>query len=200
MITNCSTPRIRITQIWYVIVLLAVALSERPGTSTAAGTLLSLLGFSLMMTAALGRLWTSAHIAGYKDTQLITFGPYSLCRHPLYILSLIGGIGVGLAARSFMLAAATVAVLAALHLRAIGAEDRFLLGRHGDAFEAYRRRVPSLWPSFRGYETRPETLLNLPVYRKAFLDAGTFVLYYVLIELLEAGRAAGLWPTLWQLW
>jgi protein-S-isoprenylcysteine O-methyltransferase Ste14 len=200
MSASRSTPRIRITQTWSVIVLLAVALSERPGTGTTAGELLSLLGLALMMAAALGRLWTSAHIAGHKDARLITFGPYSLCRHPLYALSLLGGAGVGLAARSFTLTAATLAVLTVLHLRAMRAEDRGLLARHGQTFEAYARRVPALLPSWRHHEVGEETVLNLRVYRKAFLDAGTFVLYYLLIQLLETGRAAGLWPTLMRLW
>jgi protein-S-isoprenylcysteine O-methyltransferase Ste14 len=200
MTTSSSTPRIRITQLWYLIVLVLVAISERPAWEGQAGMLIGVLGLCLMMAAALGRVWTSAHIAGYKDSYLITFGPYSLCRHPLYALSLMGGIGVGLAARSVVLAASTLVVLWVLHASAITQEERYLRERHGQAFEDYSRRVPRLWPSWKHHETRGETTLNLTVFRKAFLDAGTFVLYYVLIQLLDAGRAAELWPSLIRLW
>lgn len=195
-----STPRIRLTQLWYGIVLILVAVSERTALAGWSATLVGVLGFCMMMAAALGRIWTTAHIAGYKDAQLITYGPYSVCRHPLYALSLLGGTGVGLAAHSLTLALATLVVLSLLHVWAIRMEDRGLQARHGEAFERYQREVPSLWPDWKRYEPRTETALNLKVFRKAFLDAGTFVLYYALIQLLDAGRAAGLWPTLLRLW
>jgi protein-S-isoprenylcysteine O-methyltransferase Ste14 len=36
------------------------------------------------------RLWCSLYISGYKNSQLITSGPYSLCRNPLYFFSFVG--------------------------------------------------------------------------------------------------------------
>jgi protein-S-isoprenylcysteine O-methyltransferase Ste14 len=97
MTVSASTPRIRITQVWYGIVLVLVAVSERSGFDGYGGYWAGVAGFLLMMTAVLCRVWTSAHIAGHKDAQLITFGPYSVCRHPLYAFSLVGGLGIGLA-------------------------------------------------------------------------------------------------------
>lgn len=197
MTISASTPRIRVTQVWYGIVLILVAISERTGF---AGEWADLLGFLLMMAAALGRLWASAHIAGYKDKRLITFGPYSVCRHPLYAFSLLGGLGVGLVTHSVSITIATVLVLGALHLRAIQAEERYLLERHGESFERYRQQTPMLWPSWKHRNSPDETTLNLSIYRKAFLDAGTFVALYVLIRVLDAARAADVWPTLLHLW
>ena len=89
-----STPRLRITLAWYVIVLVLVAISERPWAHVPSGETARIAGLLLMAGAALGRVWVSAFIAGSKDQRLVTTGPYALCRHPLYALSLLGGIGV----------------------------------------------------------------------------------------------------------
>ena len=45
---------------------------------------LFLAGMILVGIASLGRMWCSLYIAGYKDDKLVTDGPYSLCRNPLY--------------------------------------------------------------------------------------------------------------------
>ncbi len=184
------------TQVWYGIVLVLVAISER---TCWGGIGTDLLGLVLMMGAGLGRVWTSAHIAGYKDKRLITFGPYSICRHPLYLFSLLGGLGIGLVTHSLIITAATMAVLGALHWYAIRDEERLLATLHAESFERYRERVPRLWPSWKNYESPPETVLNLRIFRKAFIDAGAFVFMYAAIHLLDAGRAAGWWPTLLRL-
>ena len=41
-------------------------------------------------------------------------GPYALVRHPLYVLSFVGGIGLSLATASLSLTALTAIVLAVL--------------------------------------------------------------------------------------
>jgi protein-S-isoprenylcysteine O-methyltransferase Ste14 len=200
MTLSSSTPRIRFMQAWYLLVLVLVALSGGRWFNGWVGVKVTLLGLVLIAAAALGRIWTSVHIAGRKDEQLVTFGPYSRCRHPLYALSILGGLGVGLATRSLLITAATLLVMSVLHLRAIRAEERFLLERHGEKFKDYCRDVPMLWPRHSGFKNPETTTINLPVFWKAFLDAGSFVAIFVLIQLLDALRTTGFWPTLFDLW
>ena len=200
MTTSMSTPRLRITLAWYVIVLVLVAISERPWVHLPSGEVARIAGLVLMAGAALGRVWVSAYIAGSKDERLVTTGPYALCRHPLYALSLLGGVGVGLATRSIVILAATVMLLTWLHLRAIGVEERVLDARHGAEFQRYRASVPMLVP--RTLQNRaPELVqLNVEVYWKAFLDAGSFIALYAAIAALDALRDAHRLPTVLVLW
>ena len=200
MTTSTSTPRLRVTLAWYAAVLVLVAVSERPWSHHESGDLAGIAGLLLMAAAALGRVWTSAFIAGSKDERLVTNGPYSLCRHPLYALSLIGGLGVGLATRSVVILAITLLLLAVLLLRAMRAEERMLSARHGAEFRRYCDEVPLLIP--RTLKARePQVLqLNVDLYWKAFLDAGSFIALYAAIVALDALRAAQRLPTLFVLW
>ena len=200
MTTSLSTRRLRLTLAWYVIVLVLVAISERPWSHLPSGEAGRIAGLLLMAGAALGRVWTSAFIAGSKDERLVTTGPYARCRHPLYALSLLGGIGVGLAARSVVILALTVSLLTWLHVRAIRAEERLLDARHGDEFRRYHAAVPLLIP--RALKDRaPQVVpLNVEVYWKAFLDAGSFIALYAAIAALDALRAAHRLPTVLVLW
>jgi hypothetical protein len=153
-----------------------------------------------MSGAALGRIWTSLFIAGLKDERLVTSGPYARCRHPLYALSLLGGLGVGLASRSVVILAITLALQALLHLRALRIEERNLLTRHGEAFRRYREEVPKLLPRAPTDRGPDEVTVNARIYWKAFLDAGSFIALYAAILSAEALRAADRLPTLIVLW
>src|SRR5262245_36127901 len=59
-----------------------------------------MLGFLLLIIAALGRLWAFAYIGGKKNRELCQEGPYSLTRNPLYLFSFVGVIGASLALQS----------------------------------------------------------------------------------------------------
>lgn len=200
MTVSASTPRLRLTLAWYVIVILLVAVSHRPLAQGIAGSFADIAGLLLMSSAALGRIWTSTFIAGQKDAQLVTHGPYSICRNPLYALSIVGSAGVGLAAGSAVLTVATFALVLVVSLRAIGAEERFLLSRHDAAFRRYCTEVPRLLPAWKRYAPPPVIEVNVLVYAKAFRDAGSFILIFVILQLVDALRAARLLPTLLTLW
>jgi len=200
MTASASTPRLRVTLCWYLLLLLAVAVSARPCADGFPGALGDLVALVLIAAASLGRVWTSVFIAGLKDAHLVTTGPYSRCRNPLYALSLVGGTGVGLATGSVTLTVATMVLLFVLYLRAILAEERYLAERHGDAFRQYCAEVPQLWPrgATRAYPASVE--VNVAVYAKAFRDAGSFILLFVLLQLIDVLRAQGWLPTLLTLW
>ncbi|NJO12725.1 MAG: hypothetical protein HC872_03805, partial [Gammaproteobacteria bacterium] len=71
---------------------------------------------------------------------------------------------------------------------------------HGDAFARYCAAVPRLLPTWRKAATPPSVEVNVAVYRKAFIDAASFMLIFVLLKLLDALHAAGRLPTLLELW
>ena len=195
MTTSRSTPRLRLTALLLLAVLALVATSERTAAAGLPGLLLQLGGLACIACAALGRIWCSVFIAGHKDARLVRDGPYSALRHPLYALSLLAMLGVGLTTRSAVLTAALLLASAALHARAARAEDRLLRSVHGEAFDRYAGTVNAFWPNRRACEV-PATLEIRPrVLWKAFLDAGSLLGYWVLLVLADALQRAGIAPT-----
>jgi len=195
MATSRSTPRLRLTVILLAGVVALVAVTERTAADGLPGLLLQLLGLACIGTAALGRVWTSLFIAGYKDAELVQHGPYALLRHPLYVLSLLAMLGAGLATRSLAIAAALLLVFAAVHLAAARAEDRYLRDRHGTAFERYAASVPAFLP--RGArQAMPDTQQVRPgVLAKAFVDAGSLLGLWMLLVVADALQRHGVTPT-----
>jgi protein-S-isoprenylcysteine O-methyltransferase Ste14 len=179
--------------------IVIVAVASRPTFAGTSSALLAVTGFVFVLAAALGRAWTSLFIAGHKDAALVQAGPYAACRHPLYALSLLGMLGLGLATRSVVLAIALVGTAWLLHARAARTEDALLEQLHGEAARAYRDRVPGLWPDWRRYAL-PESLVIHPrLAAKAFLDAATLLLAFAALEIAHALQTAGVTPALVRL-
>ncbi len=51
-------------------------------------------GITAIFVAIAGRAWVLLYIGGRKNSELVTYGPYSITRNPLYVFSLTGITGV----------------------------------------------------------------------------------------------------------
>lgn len=189
MTESASTPRLRAT---FAIYLALVAASAVVGPDLVSGTayyLTGLLGFICVSLACLARVWTSVFIAGHKDLDLVTTGPYARCRHPLYAASMLGALGLGLTTRSMLLCVIVVAMIAALVIYAAACEEQFLADSFPEAFQAYVAATPNKWWPRAGAPALPEHLdVHPAIFWKAFLDAGSFFLLYLLVALATAYR------------
>ena len=195
MTTSRSTPRLRLTALLLAGLLAIVAVSQRTAATGLAGQLLQLAGLACVACAALGRIWCSVFIAGRKDAQLVRSGPYAALRHPLYALSLLAMLGLGLATRSVAITAGLLLVFAATYAAAARAEDRRLRAAYGDEFDRYAREVRAFVPRPERYSV-PESLEVRPrVLWKAFLDAGSLLGLWALLMLVDGLQLAGRTPT-----
>jgi hypothetical protein len=88
-----------------------------------------------------------AYASGYvtKNTELTTAGPYAYTRNPLYLGSMLIAFGFAVAAHSWWIALALAVLFALIYLPTIRSEEEFLRGQFSD-YEAYRSRVPRLFP------------------------------------------------------
>ena len=149
-------------------------------------------GLALVAVATVGRLWCSLYISGNKDSELVTVGPYSVTRNPLYFFSLLGFAGVGLATETLTLAIAMAAFFAALYPLIIRREEAFLLDRFGPEFVAYCARVPRFLPRPSLYVEPPTWRVDTRLFRRAMIDVVWFVWLVALIELVEAIHELGI--------
>src|SRR5580704_925636 len=92
-------------------------------------------------------LWIRALASGHvrKNEALATSGPYAYTRNPLYLGSLLIGVGFAVAARSWWVGVVLVVMLLAIYLPVIRDEEAFLRQRFPE-FEEYARRVPRMAP------------------------------------------------------
>ena len=83
MTTSASTPRLRLTLLWYLALVLLAAINQPVVLVRPVAALLDATALLAVSASVLGRVWCSVFIAGRKDEQLVVTGPYSTCRHPL---------------------------------------------------------------------------------------------------------------------
>jgi protein-S-isoprenylcysteine O-methyltransferase Ste14 len=102
-----------------------------------------MLGAILVVPGLLIRALASGHVR--KNESLATSGPYAYTRNPLYLGSLVMGLGFAVAARSWWVGVALVVMFVAIYLPVIRAEEVFLRERFPE-FEEYARRVPRMLP------------------------------------------------------
>jgi protein-S-isoprenylcysteine O-methyltransferase Ste14 len=188
---SMSTPRLRATHAIYLALIAATAVVGPRTVSDGWYYTAGALGYLLVALACLGRIWASAFIAGHKDAELVTAGPYALCRHPLYACSMLGALGLGLTTRSVLLCAIVVTLIAALVVYAASGEEQFLADAFPEEFNAYVLATPNRWWPRPRRTALPEQIDVRPVvFWKAFLDAGSFFLLYLLVALAAEYRLA----------
>ena len=101
------------------------------------------LGAVLIVPGLLIRALASGHVR--KNEALATSGPYAYTRNPLYLGSLLIGIGFVVAARSWWVGAVLVVMFFAIYLPVIRSEEEFLREKFPE-FEEYATRVPRMLP------------------------------------------------------
>ncbi len=102
-----------------------------------------LVGIAIALLGILVRSVASGHVE--KNRVLTTTGPYAYVRNPLYLGSIIIGIGFAIAARDVWVAIAIILLFVLIYLPVIRSEEVFLRGQFPE-YADYARRVPSLLP------------------------------------------------------
>lgn len=112
------------------------------GPVLVAGMVLLLLSFSLVnyLQAYMHEDWRSG-VDPKQNRHLLTGGPYSRSRNPVFMAVMLGQSGFFLALPSVFSLVCLVAGVTVL-LRQVRVEEKALADLFGDAYEAYRKRVP----------------------------------------------------------
>lgn len=160
---------------------------------------IEMVGIVLIVIGIAGRLWSTLYIGGKKSATVVTDGPYSITRNPLYVFSSIAAIGVGAQMGSITAAVGFgVACAAAFHV-VILREEKFLSANLGADYSAYVARVPRFFPKlslYREGETggfKPDRLLV------TLLDGLVFLVAMPLFEIIDAAQVSGTLPVLFRM-
>lgn len=149
------------------------------------------VGIAMIVICVVGRAWCSLYIGGRKKAEIVTGGPYSLCRNPLYLFSFIGAFGMGAQTGSIVIAVLFVVIAFAVFYVTVRQEEVWLTTTFGDEYRAYCARTPRFWPRFSKWRDT-DTIEVLPVFFLTTLRDGlAFFLAIPIFEALEQAQAVG---------
>ena len=177
--------------------MLPVAIMVQPAfQDSATGDVLEQTGLILIITGILGRAWAILYIGGRKNNAVVTDGPYSLCRHPLYLFSSVAVLGFGLLLQSVTLAALMLALFGGTLYLTAGKEEQRLRGLFGSAYDDYARKTPRLLPALGQFHTPRQVTVSVDHLRGNFWDATVFVFLIPAAEIIERLREAQILPAI----
>ena len=116
----------------FVFAAVVLWLAEPTGSSLPIGAGIAMLGEAI-------RIWAAGHVE--KSREVTRSGPYQFTRHPLYLGSSIIGLGIAVAAASWIVALIVVLYLGTTITAAIRAEEAHLRKKFGGEYDAYAARV-----------------------------------------------------------
>jgi len=169
----------------------------RPGS--AVHELIEWLGVLLIVMCIIGRTWCTLYIGGRKDAELVTLGPYSISRNPLYLFSSLGAAGIGAQFGSIVLAVAAALVSITIFCLVIRQEEQVLSGIHGTPYDEYRQRVPLLVPRFSLWKDADVLEARPPRIVMTFIDASLMLLAVPISEVIEQLQGRAILPVLFHL-
>lgn len=174
----------------------ALALFVGPAIGNEAHEAIEMAGVALVLACVAGRMWSILYIGGRKNSDLVTAGPYSMTRNPLYFFSTVGATGVGLMLGSFVMAGA-LGLVAWLALGYTASREAgYLRSLFGTAYDDYARVTPMFWPKPSLYREPTQASFSPQTLRRTFLDGLVFLLVFPLVELIEYAQEAGYLPVL----
>lgn len=102
------------------------------------------IGVPFVIVGTLIRMWSSGYLV--KLSELVTAGPFALCRNPLYVGSFLMSVGYFLMCNRIDVGAAGVVVFWLFHVGAVTYEERLLTEKFGQDYLDYCKAVPRFIP------------------------------------------------------
>jgi len=190
--------RVPLLRLAYVpIVCVALFVWRSWSDESAADFVIEWAGYFFLISGVGLRLWSILYVGSRKSAKLVVEGPYSLCRHPLYMGTIMVVVGASLCFENFVMLVLSLALMIPVHALTAAAEERRLLDLFGQEYEDYRKRTPKYLFSFASYRCSGTVEVSMGAIRKATLETMGVMLIPPVGELIEVLHAAGLLPVLW---
>ncbi len=160
---------------------------------------LMLLGWALIGLCVMGRVWAGSHICGFKESALLTDGPYSISRNPLYFFSFLGGLGITFIMGSLLFSFLFIVFFFSYYWPVIRFEEKKLIKRHGADYERYCEEVPRFWPKPSLYNEAPTHVISSSAFLKHLGDVFGFIVAGGIVEFIKEMHIIGVLPTFLKL-
>jgi protein-S-isoprenylcysteine O-methyltransferase Ste14 len=149
-------------------------------------------GLFLLTVCSMGRLWALLYISGKKTQEVITDGPYSIVRHPLYLFSFIGAIGIGLVSDNILVLAALVIFYLSYYPLTILSEEKTLTKKFGQVYIDYAKRTPRFLPKLSLYKSPDHFEVNADIFLKNLALGMWFIWLFILFNIIQMLQTMGI--------
>ncbi|SEL20986.1 methyltransferase family protein [Pacificibacter marinus] len=180
-----------------MLVMIPLVLFTRPGLPLYGGLMdfIESVGMLLVIGGVLGRFWSILYIGSRKNALVMRDGPYSICRHPLYLFSTISVFGFGLMLGSLVLTMVMTALIFYVLNDIASKEEQFLRSEFGPAYEEYAAVTPRIMPKFSQFSSPATVTFDTGTLRRNFFDALVFLSLLPIGEMTEHFKDIGALPT-----
>jgi protein-S-isoprenylcysteine O-methyltransferase Ste14 len=112
------------------------------------GLLLSIASFVIRRSAirALGRFW-SLHVEMRERHEFVQTGPFAYARHPVYFSMILELLGIGMMLGAWWTLTFAFLLFVPTMVARVRIEERAMIAQFGDAYRAYMRRTPAIFPT-----------------------------------------------------
>lgn len=152
------------------------------------------VGWPLFIAGATLRFWATLYVGGRKREMVVSDGPYSVCRNPLYIGSLLLALSAGLFVQSVTFAAGVGLTALGYMLVTVPVEERFLSERLGEEYQAYCRRVPRYLPRLSAFRTSGRVEVDVQALTREASKAVGWIWIPMIAEVVTRLRMLPWWP------
>lgn len=185
--------RIMVSRFFAVLVMLLVILT---GPSFKQGGLADILldtsGLFLLTICSMGRLWALLYISGKKTQEVITDGPYSIVRHPLYLFSFIGAIGIGLVSNNILVLAAVIIFYLSYYPLTVLSEEKTLTKKFGQTYIDYAKCTPRFLPKLSLYKSPENFHVNAHIFLKNMVMGMWFIWVFIFLNIIQMLQTMGI--------
>ncbi|MCA0367821.1 MAG: isoprenylcysteine carboxylmethyltransferase family protein [Proteobacteria bacterium] len=149
------------------------------------------VGLGAIVIAIVGRAWCSLYIGGRKKAEIVSRGPYSITRNPLYVFSFFGAFGVGAQSGSLTIAALFMLASFGIFFLTVKREEAWLGATFGAEYEAYKACTPRFLPRFSLWRDEAELSVRPSFFLTTIRDGLVFLLAIPLFEAIDLAQAEG---------
>ena len=162
-----------------------------------------MIGFALVLIGGFGRIWASLYIEGSKTGKLVSKGPYSMMRNPLYVFSVIILIGYCLAIQSIVVASVSLILFILIYVPTVYSEEKNLLGLHDEVYNEYYQKTPRFFPKISLYQEtslgQDSININIRKIRNVLIEISGFIFFFGIIKLFDLLHHINILPKLFVL-
>jgi protein-S-isoprenylcysteine O-methyltransferase Ste14 len=157
-------------------------------------------GLAFIGIAIIGRLWCTLYIGGRKAGEIVSSGPYSVSRNPLYLFSTIGAMGVGAQSASLLVTLLFGVLCLSAFYAVARREEAFLAAHFGETYTNYFSRVPRFFPKYSQFRDEASlTVIPARLY-STLMDGLVFFSGIPAFEVIEYLQDSGILPVVLRLY